>query len=321
MFENFNPDNEEDIQELFNYLEKDKFNNLSISEQNQVIDILISISNQVNNGSKIKTIGLVRGSDGLTDIGIQKLIDTVGYEKFRDIMRKTISQGQLQLSSLTPDDLESLYDKIKQGNLSDDELVKLHAILNNTLPNNSVEDVNFSSYTILHLYSSLLAKNEKESEVKLLADAEPFMTAAYVSLLSAFLSRNDNAIGKMFSKHGFDKTKLAIDNLTAEFTNLIIDYSKEHDLAPERTMIALVNVLRILSSPVDTSMNCPDDKIGDVLEHVLLGTTELSDGEHAIEEVRKHFNAKTKESTNNSANADIKESNNNHDIRKLLLDD
>jgi hypothetical protein len=318
--DNFDPKNEDDIERLFSYLEKDKFNSLSLCEQNEVLDILLKISSKEHNQtSNVKTIGLVKGKDGFSDLSIQKIIDDIGYEPFREIMRDTISKGGLQFTALNRDDLRNLHDKAKNGNLSEDEIRKLRELLN--VHHNSHEDVHFSSYTVLHLYSNLLARAKDNDEIQLLSDAEPFINAAYVALLSAFLSRNDNPIGKMFTTHGFEKTKLAIDDLTLKLSDLIIEYSKEHDLAPERTMIALLNVVRTIAEPLETSMDYPKNKVGEVLEHVLIGLSGLDDPSSIDKLGNKLEKDVQEDSSNNSANADIKESKNDVDIRKLLLDD
>ena len=104
---------------------------------------------------------------------------------------------------------------------------------------------------------------------------------------------------------------------------MIIDYSKENNIAPESTLIALMNVIKILAGPLDTSLDAyPDDMLEDILSHVLTAVYDI-DSPESLDELRKGSkdDKKTNVSTNKSANADKKESQSDDDIRKLLLDD
>jgi hypothetical protein len=169
----------------------------------------------------------------------------------------------------------------------------------------------------------LLEQSIGDKEVTLLRDAEPFINAAYITLLASLISKPDNAIGKMFDKHGFEKVQMSIADLTVKFSNMIIDYSKDNNIAPERTLIALANVIKILAGPLDTSLDTyPDDMLEDVLSNVLAAVYDI-DLASSINELRKGSkdDKKNNDSTNKSANADKKESQSDKDIRKLLLDD
>lgn len=324
MFENFNPQDDKDLERLFSYLDKEKFNSLSLSDQNEVIDTLINISDTSNNpDSNVKTIGMVKGSNGLQNFNIQHIIDTMGYEPFREMMRKAISEGGLSMNSIPASEVQDLCEKLKNGNITEEEQEKLDMIMHSKFAHNDHEDVQFSTYTILHLYSGLLDKAFEDKDITLLRDAEPFINSAYITLLASLISKPDNPIGKMFDKHGFGKVQMAITDLTVKFSNLIIDYSKENCIAPERTLIALMNVIKILAGPLDTSLDAyPEDMLEDILSHVLTAVYDI-DSPESLDELRKGSkdDKKTNVSTNKSANADKKESQSDDDIRKLLLDD
>lgn len=323
MFENFDPRNNEDIERLFSYLEKDKFNSLSLSDQNSLIDTLISISNKTYGDSSVKTIGMMKGSNGFTNFDLQSIIDKMGYEPFREMMRETISKGGLTTNSVNASEIKELVEKMKDGTITQEERDALDAIMGSNFHCNDHEDVHFSTYSIIHLYTSLLNQATNDKEITLLRDAEPFINAAYITLLASLISKPDNAIGKMFDKHGFEKVRLSIMDLTIKFSNMIIEYSKDNNIAPERTLIALTNVIKILADPLDTSLNAyPEDMLEDVLSHVLTATYDM-DSSSSVDELRKGSkdDKKNNDSTNKSANADKKESQSDNDIRKLLLDD
>lgn len=324
MFENFDPRNDDDLKRLFSYLEKDKFNSLSFSDQNSVIDTLISISNKDCGDSSVKTIGMMKGSNGFTNFDLQSIIDKMGYEPFREMMREAISKGGLTTSSINASEVTDLVEKMKNGTLTEKEKEALDAIMSHEhLHCNDQEDVQFSTYSIVHLYTNLLDQSIGDKEVTLLRDAEPFINAAYIALLASLISKPDNAIGKMFDKHGFEKVQMSIIDLTVKFSNMIIDYSKDNNIAPERTLIALANVIKILAGPLDTSLDAyPDDMLEEVLSHVLAVVYDI-DPASSVDELRKGSkdNNENNDSTNKSANADKKESQSDKDIRKLLLDD
>lgn len=324
MFENFDPRNNEDIERLFSYLEKDKFNSLSFSDQNSVIDTLISISNKDCGDSSVETIGMMKGSNGFTDFDLQSIIDKMGYEPFREMMREAISRGGLTTSSINASEVTDLVEKMKNGTLTEKEREALDAIMSHEhLHCNDQEDIQFSTYSIVHLYTNLLDQSIKDKEITLLRDAEPFINATYITLLASLISKPDNAIGKMFDKHGFEKLRLSIMDLTVKFSNMIIEYSKDNNIAPERTLLALMNVVKILAAPLDTSLDgYPEDMLEDVLSHVFAAVYDM-DPPSSVDELRKvsKDDKENNDSTNKSANADKKESQSDNDIRKLLLDD
>lgn len=323
MFENFDPRNNEDIERLFSYLEKDKFNGLSLDDQNSLIDTLISISNKSYGDSSVKTIGMMEGSNGFTNFDLQSIIDKMGYESFREMMREVISKGEFTTSSINASEVIDLVEKMKNGTITQEERDALDAIMGSNFHSNDHEDVHFSTYSIIHIYTHLLEQETNDKEVTLLRDAEPFINAAYITLLASLISKPDNAIGKMFDKHGFEKVQMSIIDLTVKFSNMIIDYSKDNDIAPERTLIALANIIKILAAPLDTSLDgYPEDMFEDVLSHVLAVVYDI-DQPSSVDELRKGSkdDKENNDSTNKSANADKKESQSDNDIRKLLLDD
>jgi hypothetical protein len=163
----------------------------------------------------------------------------------------------------------------------------------------------------------MMEHSQNSQDVTMLKDAEPFINAAYVNLLASFIGNKDNAISNMFNKHGFDKTMISLNDLTVKFANLIIEYSKDNDIPPERTMMALMSVIKILAGPINTSLDCyPDDKLDDIIGHILV-TTSDGNNEDQMDDLKDTSN----DSTTKSANADKKESQDDNDIRKLLLDD
>lgn len=322
MFENFNPQNNEEVKRLFSYLEKDKFNSLSLSDQNSVIDTLINISNKNYGDTSIKTIGMTKGSDGFTNLDIQSIIDEMGYESFREVMRKAISKGGLSTNSVSASELANLVEKMKNGTITEEEKDVLDAIISNEFCYNSHEDIYFSTYSIIRIYTSLLKELAEDDKVVLLRDAEPFVSAAYTTLLSSFISKPDNAIGKMFEKHGFEKVQMSILDLAVKFSNIIIEYSKDNDIAPERTLMALMNVIKVLAGPLDTSLDAyPEDTLKDTLSHVLDVVFDAAP-DSSLDELRKGSkDEENNDRINKSANADNKEYQSDNDIRKLLLDD
>ena len=352
MFEKFLNNKEftkEDIERLFEFLEKDKFSSLSLDEQNELIDIIIDISNDANNnGNNVKGIGMIKNSIGeLESIDIQGTIDEIGYESFRDSIREAILDNNLQITSVSLNEIKDLVEKMKNGTITKEEQLKLDIIMNDRINNNNDEDIEFSTYTVLHSYVSLINKYEqvkdKEEDLNLLKDAEPFVNSAYIALLASFMLRPDNAIGKMFNKHGFKKTQMAINDLSAKLFDIIVNYGKDNDIAPERILVALANVAKFITEPLNTSLDTGEDTgEEDILEDLLsflsiidskafkkdkkeldLNEDKISECIRKVQEGSKKANESNKNkkaSTKKSANADKKESKNN-DIKKLLLDD
>ena len=317
MLDNFNPNNRKDVERLLEYLKKDNFNSLSLDEQNKVIDLLIEISNKSAEDITVHTIGIEKGSNGVVGLDLNRIIDKMGYENFRNMMRESISRNGLQISSIGADEFHDLCKKANNGQLSEEETEKLRMVLDSEMvslkyfAHNDQEDVQFSTYSIMHLYFEML-KSANDKDIVMLQDAEPFVNAAYITLLGSLLSNNNNPIGKMFNKHGFEKVEVDITTISAQLTELIINFGQDNDIAPERVLIALMNVIKILSAPIHTSLEkYPKDKIGEILSNLLL----------AVHGIDNDFEVPKNDSTNKSANADKKESNSDNDIRKLLLDD
>lgn len=317
MFENFDFEDPKEVERLFSYLDQEKFDSLSLSEQDEVIDTLISLSSKAEEGQNVHTRGFIKGSKGITNFNVQKIIDEVGYEPFREVMRTAISKGGLKVGTLHMDEIKDLCERAENGTLTDEEEKLLKSLISFRPHINDPEDVQFSAYTVSHLYYGFVERTKDSKDINALKDAQPFINAAFTNLLAAFIGNKDNAISSMFDKQGLDKVLVSLNDLTIKFANMIIEYSKDNDIAPERTTMALMNVVKILAEPLNTSLDCyPDDKIDDIVGNMLV-TVSDENAEDKMDDLKSTSN----DSTTKSANADKKESQDDNDIRKLLLDD
>lgn len=331
--DDFDFNNSDDIERLFNCLDRDKFNSLSEFEKDEVIDKLISLSGENPELSMFNALKLVRKGKL---IDLEELISEIGLDEVKRLLRETISEGNINVSKLNLSDVKDIQDiedilqKLKDGNLSDlsnddyERLLSLRESMENDLGiKNKKEDkmnLNFSSFALLHLYCDVIKKNKKDEEVNAIKDAEPFINSAFIATFTSLIS-NNNSIKNLYDKHGIEKVRMVIDNDTMKITDILISYCEENDISPERALIALLNSVRVLGGVINTSLEDYDDvkDLQDAFTNILGVFSGLRDNEE--------FESKIKNGSKNdiskdykSANADNKESQKT-DIQKLLFDD
>lgn len=342
--ENFNPEDPKDLERLFDYLDKDKFNSLSFDEQDELLDFLIDCTNGKMFGSNhVTALGLMK--DDMHGLDMNEIINHVGKDKFKEMIRNAILNGQLHMNTVSSSDVEDILEKLKNGKASKQDMMLLNSIVKSKtghgiLDSKEQRDVEFSTFAILKAYCTYFDFEDPDGDNMFIRDIEPFISAAFCIAMASAVSDEGNPLGKMFNKHGYFKVQKDVIDLTLKLSDLIVEYSKEHLIAPEKTFVALLNVLKILSGPMNLSLDNYDaDKLEDVLFHIMFAETEKSHQEEKLDDIIKEaildeedeedddedqapVNQEIKnENPKPLANANNKESNTKVDIRKLLLDD
>ena len=336
--ENFNIEDPNEIERLFEYLEKDKFSSLSFDEQDELLDFLIDCTNGKMCGSnKVTTIGLIQGSKH--GFEMSNLIDEVGKDKLKDILREAILSDQIHMNKIGLKDVTGAVERLKNGTASEEDMAMLDSIIKSKtghpiFSNKDQKDVDFSTFAIIKAYCAYFDFEDPDDETEFIKDIEPLIQATYCIAMAGIVSDSDNPVGKMFMKHGYFKVQKDIIDLTLKFSDLIVNYSKDNLIAPEKTFLALLNVLKIISGPLNISLdNYNEDKLEDALFHIMFAENEkdhedidniIKDSidnddddtdQEPISDVVEH------ESDKSLANANKKESKSKPNIRKLLLDD
>ena len=307
---NFDVDNGNDLKQLMHFMEKEQFIKLTLEEQNAVVDALIKLAQDDGN---VKVIGLIKDENG-SNMTPKDMIDRIGLENFRKMLRDAISEGVLSTHSISLKEFRDLCEKASSNTLTDDEKEKFDALVQSHFHYSDRDSLQFTTFALVRAFVSFVKKDRQSTDdsAHFIEDAEPFIYSAYIALLTSMVTNSSSSFGKMFEKHGFDKVKLSIDNLTYKITNLLIDYSKENDIEPEQLLMALMNATKILAGPLNTSLHIDDNvkELDNDLIQILLNVFDLNIDKQNI--YSKH--------SSESANAD-KSDNKQKDIRKLLFDD
>ena len=317
--------NEKDVRELIKLIRKDVFNNLSVFEQDKIIDKFVELT---TSSEGLNKVGFIKGNNKVNAFEPQRMreiIDDLGVEGFKNLLRKSFTEGLVDMSVVRLCEIEDLMKKMEDGTISEDEISNLKDLLHKSSYTSDRDEVEFSTFAILNIYTSSFStfnEEDKDGDLKLAKDAEPFILSAYISFLASFLSNTHNPIGKMFMKHGLEKTLLGIDDISADIGSLIINHCQENNIAPENAIMAMLNLLKTMATPLDTRLNYESDRIEEVFSGLcaaIFDKPELNDNDD--DEYDEDEEESSDESTTKSANADNMESKNNKDIKKLLFDD
>lgn len=319
--------NEESIDRLLRKLEKDFFNSLSYEEQTEVLDEFIDYSLFADNKTSIG-IGSI---DNITPISITDMVRRFGRNEFREMLRTVVIDGGFQSIKITRDDMENIANKLHNNEeLSDDEQYIVDSIVNHINGSKDEESIQFTMYTYLRLMMECIAEDNMKSkgygkdQVTFVPDLEPFAGSEFVFALGCCLADKNNALRKMFDKRGFDKMMSMVNDTTDDLTELVVQYSKDNNIAPERTLLALILLVRVMAGSLKMSIGNIQDKEQFIIE--ILTALEFNN----VDEDKlsalingSNINNSLKRDDVSSPNGEYKESkkDDNMDIRKLLLDD
>lgn len=343
--ENFNPEDQNDMERLFEYLDKDKFNSLSFDEQNEMLDFLLDCTEGKTVGSKkVTTIGIMDGFSG-DNFNIKTAINRLGRDKVKELLREAISSNAMHMNKVTLGDLKDAIERLKEGKATKEDMIILDSILKAKTGHHIFSseknqmDVDFSTFAILKAYCAYFDFEDPDGENTFVKDIEPLINAVYCVAMAGIISNQDNPVGAMFDKHGYDKVQKDVIDLTVKLSDIIVDYSKDNLIAPEKIFLALLNVLKIISGTLDINLdNYDENKVEDLLYHIMFAEREKNheeidsfvkeciideDSEHDNEDDEKPINNNIikNESDKPLANANKMDSKTKVDIRKLLLDD
>ena len=351
--DNFNTDDPNDMERLFSYIDQDKFKSLSYEEQDEFLDFLLeSAGGQYVGSNKLTTIGIVQGSNKTSSI--QDAINDIGKDKLKELLRDSIISGAMHVNKVGLKDVEGALERVKNGEGSPEDMALLDSILSaktghHVFGEKEQNNVDFSTFAIIKAYCTYFDFDDPDEENEFLKDIEPLINATYCIAVAGVISDDCTSLGKMFKKHGYDKVQKDIIDLTIKLSDLIVNYSKENLIDPEKTFLALLNVLKIIAGPLCINLDRYDqDKIEEMLfsimfterniEHVMhhrdgsidedehididdiIKDSMIKDKEDVKESVKDITESKN-ESNKSLANANKMDSKTKVDIRKLLLDD
>lgn len=310
--------------ELLKNLRKDVFSSLSFEEQEKTLNELVRVLRQQQQTPGISSVfGMKNDDNKLVNVNIEDIINDMGEEAFKEMLRSAIMNDGFHFSALNKNDLENLLEKAKNGELSDEDKELLEAMF--LEKHEHPDHVNFSTYVILRTISGLLDDcDDEEINKDFVRNPEPFAEALLTVITASLICNKDNAVGKMFHNHGLTKALSMDVDRVPEVADLLIEYFKKEDIAPERGLLIITTVLKILVSAMH--INYKNIKTEDLEEYfsdlysAIMFSTD--DNNEKLKQIINGSNNKSEDSDNKSPNGDKSESESKKvDIRKLLLDD
>ena len=310
---------------LLSKLEKDVFSSLSFEEQEEVLEAFIEmLKEQKHSHSAASVFGVRNGDDGdseIINVDIEEVIEECGIDRVKEMLREGINSDGLHYTKLDRNDLKDLLEKARNGTLTDEEKELIKFIANGKAVDKSA-DIKFTGYAILRTIVDFIERSENDEDFTFVRSPEPFVDALFTVILASLISKDNNAVGKMFHNHGIQKALTMDMERIPELCDIIIPYFQENNIAPERAVWILIQVLKVIVSSCHLDFkNVPTDKLFKLFETLFTATSfeEVPD-EEVLNEILN--GSKTEEESNKkSPNGDKTESKDSIDIRKLLLDD
>lgn len=310
---------------LLNKLEKDVFNSLSFEEQEEVLDAFIeTLKEQKKSNNVASVFGVRNGDEGdseIINVDIEEMIEECGIGKVKEMLREGINSDGFHYTKLDKDDLKDLLEKARNGTLTNEEKELIKFIANGKSIDKST-DIKFTGYAILRTIVDFIERSENDKDFTFVRSPEPFVDALFTIIFASLISKDNNAVGKMFHNHGIQKALTMDMEKVPELCDIIIPYFQENDIAPERAVWLLTQILKVIVSSCHLDFkNIPTDKLFKLFETLFTATSfeEVPDEEVLNEILNGSENEE--ESDKKSPNGDKTELKDSIDIRKLLLDD
>lgn len=312
----------ERFNELMELITSKEFSDLSESEQDKLLDELIDLS--VENAKKGLAIGMLfdKGNETLT---LGEALNHFTRDEIRNLLRKALTGNAVQVSKLNEDDLQDLLHRLENGEITEEDKILLKTLAPDIL---AKEQSMMQSFDQFDLLTSFLEFYEKEDAsaglISKKVAPEPFINNAKCLVLACALADKSSNIRHIFEKHGIDRVMLMVKDILEDLTTIIIGYGQENDKDPTLVMLALCEVLKIMTSVSRiNSKNMPIDQFKTLAE-ALFYNIDAYGAEKKLtdEQLSVILNADSEQFNTAPANAGKAEfRNNKKDFRSLLLDE
>lgn len=247
-----------DFEDFTEKLNPDVFEKLSEEEQDAVLEEFINISTRKNivesDGAKNMGMGFTSDGNSVNAINMEELIDKIGRDGVKNIIRKAIEERSIQSIKVDGEKAREIIDKLNKGEkLTMEEEAIMRAVMDRMQTHNP-KDIDFSAYSIIRTVNELFEKDSIDDNVHFVNSMEPFTQAAYYYAIATAISNHPiNEIGKLFKKQGLEKTKLYIDSKVGSFLEMIVQYAKDNDISPVSMAVYLLRASNIIFAGVDNA--------------------------------------------------------------------
>ena len=270
--ENFDIENQEHLKRLFNLLDPDKFNSLSLDEQDLLLECLKIIFT-----SSDKPKGLLTGAS--TPEMLENLDEN--WDTFKEDIREGISNNEMLFKTIKEDDLKRILNKAKNKEpLTNEEEAFLESMMksfeSNFLPE---EDYLYDLFNVSAMLSKDIVKNYETfkncerireevisnnvmKDLDNLTSVAPLANSLSNILLASVLTDKSFILSKLYNNLGGEKVLERVGDILSELLELIVETSKERNYEPESVLIAMSMMVFELATAshikIDKVLDIPD---------------------------------------------------------------
>ena len=311
----------EKFNELMELITSKDFNDLSESEQDKLLDELIDLS--VENAKKGLAIGMLfdQGNETLT---LGEALNHFTRDEIRNLLRKALTGNAVQVSKLNEDDLQDLLHRLENGEITEEDKILLKTLAPDILTKEQSMMQSFDQFDLLTSFLEFYEKEDTPTGVSKKVVPEPFINNAKCLILACALADKTSNIRHIFEKHGIDRVMLMVRDILEDLTTIITGYGQENDKDPTLVMLALCEVLKIMTNVSRiNSKYMPIDQFKTLAEALFYNIDAYGvEKKLTDEQLSVLLNADSEQLNTAPANAGKTEfRNNKKDFRSLLLDE
>lgn len=338
--EDFDIKNQEHLKRLFNLLNPDKFNSLSLGEQDLLLECLKTVFI-----SDDKPTGLLTGTS--TPEMLENLDEN--WDTFKEDIRESISNNEILFKTIKEDDLKRILNKAKNKEpLTEEEEAFLNSMMSsfeeNFLPKDDYlhdlfnvsavlsKDIikNYETFKNCENLREEVTSNDLIKDLNNVTSVAPLANSLSNMLLASVLTDKSFILSKLYNNLGGEKVLERVNDILSELLELVVETSKERGYEPESVLIAMSMMVFELA----TASNIKIDKVLDIPDAIFITSlaNEAFRGtikeDEAIENFDKLFKTEpdSDKEKSNGSNKEKKSSNNKpktlseDDIRNLLME-